>query len=77
MPRRGPNGWEKLVGAKSSELTLQGTEAAATLALAPPADGQLKGLVQASSRTESGQTVCGEPRTLSLVVPGKPKPANP
>jgi S1-C subfamily serine protease len=69
LPRRGPDGWEKLAGAKSTALTIQGTEAAATLDLAPPADGELKVLVQVSYRTESGQTVYGEPRTLAAKGP--------
>jgi hypothetical protein len=69
MPRRGRDGWEKLGGAKSSELTIQGAEAAATLALTPPASGELKVVVQASYRTEAGQTVYGEPRTLTTNGP--------
>jgi S1-C subfamily serine protease/HEAT repeat protein len=66
MPRKGPNGWEPLSGAKSSELTLQGTEAIATLALTVPANGQHQLIVQVSYQTAAGQTVHGEPRTLSL-----------
>jgi len=70
MPRQDPKGWEKLAGAKSSALTIQGTQAAATLALTPPAKGELKILAQVSYQTDAGQTVYGEPRTLSVGAPG-------
>jgi S1-C subfamily serine protease/HEAT repeat protein len=65
MPRKGVNGWDKLFGAQSSELTIQGTQATATLALTPPANGELKILAQVSYRTPAGQVVYGEPRTLT------------
>jgi S1-C subfamily serine protease/HEAT repeat protein len=75
QPRQGPQGWEKVAGAKSSALTIRGTEAAATLALTPPANGDLKVLAQVSYQTDSGQTVYGEPRTLSLGSGSAPRPS--
>ncbi len=74
MPPQGPTGWEKLAGAKSTGLTIQGTTAAATLELAPSAKGELKILAQVSYQTDAGQTVYGEPRTLSLGGANAPPP---
>ena len=75
MPRQVPNGWEKLAGAKSIALTIQGATAVATLPLLPPASGELKVLVQVSYETAVGQMVYGEPRTLSLGTAAAPPPA--
>jgi len=66
MPRKGVNGWDGLAGARSSELTIEGTQGVAVLALAPPAQGEVKVLVQVSFRNDAGQTVYGEPTTLTL-----------
>lgn len=75
MPPQGPQGWEKLAGAKSSQLTIQDANAAATLDLSPPAKGPLKVLAQVSYQTDSGQIVNSEPRTLTLGAPGGPPPS--
>jgi S1-C subfamily serine protease/HEAT repeat protein len=72
MPRKGVNGWDRLFGAKSSDLTIQGTQATAPVALTVPASGELKILAQVSYRTASGQTILSEPRTLSLGATNAP-----
>jgi S1-C subfamily serine protease/HEAT repeat protein len=77
MPQQGQDGWEGLVGGRSSELKLEGTEAIATLALAPPAKGEMKIVAQVSYRNGAGQTVYGEPRTLSLGAAGAPPVVGP
>jgi HEAT repeat protein len=78
MPQQGPNGWAKLAGAKSSIMTIQGTQAAATLALTPPDKGELKILVQVTYQTDSGQTVIGAPVIFTLNAPSaQPNPAKP
>ena len=70
MPAQGKDGWEALVGGRSSELKLDGTAAIATLALAPPANGDMKVIAQVSYRNGAGQTVYGEPRLLALAAGG-------
>ncbi|HKI37521.1 MAG TPA: HEAT repeat domain-containing protein [Gemmataceae bacterium] len=77
MPRKGVNGWDGLAGARSSELTIEGTQGVAVLALAPPAQGEVKVLVQVCFRNDAGQTVHGEPTTLTLARPGAAQPPPP
>jgi HEAT repeat protein len=66
MPVYGKDGWEGLVGANSSPMQLEGSNAVAVLALEPPAKGEMKIIVQASFQNAAGQTVHGEPKTLTL-----------
>jgi S1-C subfamily serine protease/HEAT repeat protein len=74
MPAKGVNGWTPLADAKSSPLTIQGTEASATLALTPPPSGEVTILAQVSYQTATGQTIYGEPRTLSVGASTPPPP---
>jgi S1-C subfamily serine protease/HEAT repeat protein len=75
-PARGAEGWQGLVGAKSSALKIDEVNAVAVLALTPPAMGETRILVQASYQNAAGQTFYSEPKTLSLGAPGAP-PAQP
>jgi hypothetical protein len=83
-PKKNGNSWPSLAGAKSSPLTLEGTQTTATLDLTPPAGGQFQVIAQVSYQQATGQTVYGEPRVLSLgaskpppVVAGPIQPAKP
>jgi S1-C subfamily serine protease/HEAT repeat protein len=68
MPPKGPNGWAAMSGAKSSALTLNGTQAIANFSLTPPAGGPFQIIAQVSYQNAEGQTIYSEPRTLSLSV---------
>jgi S1-C subfamily serine protease/HEAT repeat protein len=81
MPARRGTGWDRLAGARSCPLSVEGARAVALLALTPPAKGEFKLLAQVTYQDAAGRTVLGEPRTLSLTLgaapPAQPGPSKP